>query len=180
MTIRFRVYIATSLDGFIARTNGDLDWLLQANSSTEDYGYAAFMQTIDTLVIGRKTFETVLTYPEWPYAGKHVVVLSQNLTLNDVPAHLHNQFQLHRGPIHSLTSDLEAAGKTSVYVDGGQVIQACLAESRISELTITRLPVLIGSGIPLFASFGRDIRLEHVQTQSYANGLVQSTYRPIS
>lgn len=178
MTINASVYIATSLDGFIARADGDLDWLTGAAASAgEDHGYAAFMASVDVLVMGRNTFEKVLTFGEWPYPGKRVAILSTSLKCGDIPASLGDAVEIHPGPIPELVRHLEATGSTSIYVDGGKVIQGFLREGLIDELTITRIPVLIGSGIPLFGALERDIRLTHVATRSYENGFVQSTYR---
>ncbi len=180
MTLHAAAFIATSLDGFIARPDGALDWLTGATTSADDHGYAAFMATIDTLVLGRHTYETVLGFGgDWPYVGKRVVVLSRTLAATDLPAALVGQIELHPGPIAALLSHLDASGSRWLYVDGGQVIQAFLAADRLDELIVTRIPVLIGAGIPLFGEPGRDIRLDHVQTTAFESGFVQSRYRVV-
>ena len=174
------VFIACSLDGFIARPNGNLDWLDQAAASGigEDHGYEAFMARVDTLVMGRGTFEKVLTFPAWPYAGKRVVVLSRSLAETDLPAHLRDVVELHGGTLTDLLPKL--AESRGVYVDGGQVIQSFLRAGLIDELIVTRLPILLGQGLPLFGALNNDLALEHVQTRVFqGSGFVQSVYRPV-
>ena len=169
------VYIATSLDGFIAREDGNLDWL-HFDSGGEDYGFHAFMSTVDTLLMGRKTYETVLAFGEWPY-DKPVVVWSRTLRGGDVPAHLAGKVAITSGDPKSVLDRLAASGVRHVYVDGGQTIQAFLRAGLIQELTISHIPVLIGAGIPLFGALDSDIRLIHMETKAFASGLVQSRYR---
>lgn len=177
MSIRFSVFIATSLDGFIARPDGNLDWLIGASDSTDDHGYADFMAGIDALVMGRNTFETALTFGEWPYPGRRVVVFSRTLTRQALPAALADAVELFSGSVAELAGYLECSGARSVYVDGGQLIQGFLRAGLIAEITLTRIPVLLGSGIPLFGPVPQDIHLEHVRTRTYESGFVQSTYR---
>ena len=169
------VFIGTSLDGFIARRSGTYDFL--PADGGEPHGYVEFMAGIDTLVIGRKTFETVLPFSEWPYAGKRVVVLSsQSLDLSKVRQHRVEQMA---GEPRDIVARLEASGAKSLYVDGGDTVQRFLRAGLIQRLIITRVPVLIGDGIPLFGMVPRDITLEHVATTSYRSGLVKSEYRVI-
>ena len=177
MSIKASVFIATSLDGFIARTNGDLDWLTGAESAAteQDYGYQEFINTVDTIVLGRNTFEVVLTFDTWPYSGKKVVVLSSKP--NAIPPHLTDYVEwLSLQPQH-LVERLTAQGATHLYVDGGKTIQGFLNAGLIDELTITRVPTLIGTGVPLFGPLNRDIRLTHIATRQFENGFVQSKYR---
>jgi dihydrofolate reductase len=144
----------------------------------EPHGYNEFFASVDALVIGRKTFEVVLAFPEWPYGDKKVVVLStQKLDLSKFPAGRVEQMQ---GSPREIVSKLEARSIRHIYVDGGITIQRFLREGMIQRLTITRVPVLIGEGIPLFGSLPKDVRLEHVKTQHYASGLVKTEYRIIS
>jgi dihydrofolate reductase len=167
------VFIGVSVDGFIARPNGALDFLPEGGG--EPHGYNEFFDSIDALVIGRKTFETVLAFPEWPYGDKKVIVLSsQTLDFSGVPAGRVEQMQ---GSPRHICSQLERRGIRHIYVDGGVTIQRFLREGSIQRLIITRVPVLIGEGIPLFGSLPKDIRLEHVQTKHYRSGLVQTEYR---
>lgn len=165
------VFIGTSLDGFIARANGELDFLPPGGG--EPHGYEEFMATVDALVIGRKTFETVLAFEEWPYGGKRVFVLSSRPLASPPPGAIVEHLS---GPPSDIVSQLAARGIGHVYVDGGVTIQRFLNAGLIQRLIITRVPVLIGSGIPLFGPLERDIALTHVTTRHYSSGLVQSEY----
>ena len=172
------VFIAVSLDGYIAREDGSLDWLDGRNDGgAGDYGYTDFMASIDTLVMGRKTFEKVLEFGAWPYAGQRVVVLSSGSP--PVPDELASDVELFSLEPEALLRHLGATGTRRAYVDGGQTIQRFLRAGLIQEMIITRIPVLIGSGLPLFGDVPEDIELEHVGTHAFANGLVQSRYRVV-
>ena len=167
------VFIGTSVDGFISRPNGALDFLPEGGG--EPHGYHEFFASVDALVIGRKTFETVLAFPEWPYGDKRLIVLSsQTLDLSKVPAGRVEQMQ---GSPRDIFSQLERRGIRHIYVDGGVTVQGFLREGLIQRLIITRVPVLIGEGVPLFGALSKDIRLEHLQTQYYGSGLVKTEYR---
>jgi dihydrofolate reductase len=166
------VFIATSLDGFIARQDGSLDWL--PADGGEPHGYTEFIATVDTIVIGRKTFETVLSFDAWPYGKKPVVVLStrpSELTPPDDAV-----CDVMAGTPHEVVARLAERGMKHLYIDGGVTIQGFLEAGLIQRMIITRIPVLLGSGIPLFGSLSHDIRLEHVATRSYPSGMVQSEY----
>ena len=168
------VFVGTSVDGFIARQNGDLDWL--PTGGGEPHGYEEFIASVDTIVIGRKTFETVLAFETWPYRKKRVVVLSSHpVDLSAARARGGIVEQMDGEPAE-IVSNLSARGAQHVYVDGGVTIQRFLRSGLIQRLVITRVPVLIGDGIPLFGSLPRDVRLRHVMTRSYPSGLVQSEY----
>jgi len=168
------VFVGTSVDGFIARKNGDLDWLPAGGG--EPHGYDEFIATVDTIVIGRKTFETVLSFEAWPYGRKRVVVLSsQPVDLSTAAARGGVVEQMGGSPAE-IVANLAASGAQHLYVDGGITIQRFLRAKLIDRLIITRIPVLIGDGIPLFGSLPQDIRLRHVVTRSYPSGLVQSEY----
>jgi dihydrofolate reductase len=170
------VFIGVSVDGFIARANGDLDWL--PPDGGEPHGYDEFMATVDALVIGRKTFETVLTFDAWPYGHKRVVVLSRHpLDLSAVRGGVVEQMG---GPPAEIVSRLAKSGARHLYVDGGITIQGFLREGLIQRLVITRVPVLIGEGVPLFGALPKDIRLRHVATRHYPSGLVQSEYQVLT
>ena len=166
------VFIATSLDGFIARLDGGLDWL--PADGGEPHGYDEFMATVDALVIGRKTFETVLTFDAWPYGTKPVVVLSSRPSELRAPAGAVCDFM--DGTPHEIVTRLTQRGMKHLYIDGGVTIQGFLQAGLIQRLTITRIPMLLGSGIPLFGSLPHDIRLAHVATRSFPSGMVQSEY----
>jgi dihydrofolate reductase len=169
--VKASVFIGTSLDGFIARADGALDFLPPGDG--EPHGYDEFMATVDALVMGRKTFETVLTFDAWPYGEKPVVVLSTR-PLAPVPRGATAERM--SGPPADIVSALAARGIRHIYVDGGITIQRFLQAGLIQRLIITRVPVLIGAGIPLFGALQRDIVLRHVETRQYASGLVQSEY----
>ena len=166
------VFIGTSVDGFIARSNGDLDFLPPGGG--EPHGYDEFIASVDALVIGRKTFETVLAFPEWPYGNKLVVVLSQRSL--DLSAVRGGNVELMAGPPAEIVARLAARGFQHLYVDGGVTIQQFLRAGLIQRLIITRVPVLIGNGVPLFGSLLHDIRLRHIKTQHYPSGLVKTEY----
>ncbi len=178
MDLRACVFIATSLDGFIARPEGDLDWLDAAAaelSEDVDGGYAEFMADVDALVMGRKSFEKVLSFGQWPYGDTEVVVLSRGRI--DIPSELPETVRVAAGSPDEICSMLAGEGKRKLYIDGGQTIQGFLAAGRIDELIITVAPVLIGQGISLFGSLPRDIRLELIETRTYPGGMVQLHYR---
>ena len=165
------VFVGTSVDGFIARVNGNFDFLPPGGG--EPHGYDEFMATVDALVIGRNTFESVLKFDAWPYGGKAVFVLSSR-TLTPIP--LGAVVERMAGAPADIVSELTARGIRHAYVDGGITIQRFLQAGLIQRLIITRVPVLIGSGIPLFGPLQRDVALSHVATRQYATGLVQSEY----
>ena len=168
------VFIGTSVDGFIARLNGDLDFLPAGGG--EPHGYREFMETVDALVIGRKTYETVLAFETWPYAEKPVYVLS---TRPLAPAPPDAVVEHMSGEPAEIVSQLETRGIKHVYVDGGITIQGFLQAGLIQRLIITRVPVLIGDGVSLFGPLPHDVRLEHVATRDYPSGLVQTEYRVV-
>jgi dihydrofolate reductase len=171
------VFIATSLDGFIARENGDLDWLTGAEdaSNEQDYGYQDFIDTVDTIVMGRNTFELTSNFDPWPYGGKNVVVLSSRPSA--IPPELMDSVEWLSLPPRDLVEHLAAQDATHLYVDGGKTIQGFLNAGLIDELIITRVPTLIGTGKPLFGPLDHDIKLDTIATRQFENGFVQSRYR---
>ena len=175
-TARATVFIATSLDGFIARRNGDIDWLPQPTGADdgEDHGYGDLMRSVDALVMGRHTFEKVLTFGEWPYHGKPVIVLSSRPAA--VPARLLGQVEWMTGEPAEVAARLAARGWLRLYVDGGVTVQRFLAAGLVDRLIVARIPVLIGEGIPLFGPLPHDVRLRHEVTRSFPSGIVQSEY----
>jgi dihydrofolate reductase len=171
--MQISVFIGTSVDGFIARPNGTLDFL--PSGGGEPHGYDEFIAGVDTLVIGRNTFEIVLAFPEWPYGQKRVVVLSSKpLDFSGVRGGIVEQMS---GSPAEIVAKLSASGTRHVYVDGGLTIQQFLRAGLVQRLIITRVPVLIGQGIPLFGTLPHDIRLQHVATQHYQSGLVKTEYQ---
>ena len=166
------VFIATSADGYIAREDGTIDWLESVELPGEDYGFAAFYETVDALVMGRGTYDTAIGFPEWPYAGKRVYVMT------------HRPTQPRQGEVFVAGSPDEVlelaavAGATHVYVDGGAVIGQFLAAGRIDHMTISIIPMILGSGVRLFGGGEGEHRLELEGTQAWpASGLVQLRYR---
>jgi len=167
------VFVGTSVDGFIARPSGELDFL--PPDGGEPHGYNEFIAGIDALVIGRKTFETVLAFESWPYGKKRVVVLSSRpLDLSAAKGAVIEQMA---GSPAEIVAKLAATGAHHLYIDGGITIQGFLRAGLIQRLIITRVPVLIGEGIPLFGTLPHDIQLRHVSTQHYKSGLVKSEYQ---
>ena len=166
------VFIGTSVDGFIARKNDELDFLPEGGG--EPHGYNEFIASVDAIVIGRKTFEKVLTFGTWAYGKKRVVVLtSRPMDLSVVRGGVVEQMG---GAPAEIVSQLAARGVHNLYIDGGITIQRFLRAGMIQRLIITRVPVLIGEGVPLFGALPHDVRLRHVVTRSYPSGLVQSEY----
>lgn len=167
------VFIGASVDGFIARADGGLDWLPEGGG--EPHGYDEFMASVDALVIGRNTFDIVLGFDPWPYGDKRVVVLASNpIDFSGVKGGVVEQMA---GTPAAIVARVAASGAHHLYVDGGITIQRFLAAGLIDRLIITRVPVLIGEGIPLFGALPHDVRLDHVATRSFPSGLVQSEYR---
>lgn len=169
-SMRASVFIATSVDGFIARENGALDWL---PTDGEPHGYEEFMATVDALVMGRKTFETVLTFGAWPFTKPVIVLTSRPSELSAPPGAL---CEMMDGSPQEIVDRLAKRGMKHLYIDGGDTIRRFVQAGLIQRMIITRVPVLLGTGIPLFGPLMRDIRLEHVATRSYKSGLVQSEY----
>jgi len=170
--------VATSLDGFIARENGNIDWLIAANTlmpEGEDCGYREFMSTVDAIVMGRNTFDQIATFDLWPYKSKKVIVMSHRaLTVPDALAG--NLSHSSDSPI-SLVERLASEEVRHLYVDGGKTIQSFLNAKLITDITITLIPIILGRGIPLFGPTKRDIPLIHVETRAFNFGFVQLKYR---
>ena len=170
-----RVFIGLSLDGYIADKGGGLDWLDRVpNPSGSDLGYAEFTSGIDAIVMGRNTFETVLGFGEWPY---HLPVVVMSRSLESIPNGLEDRAEISRQPPHDLIEDLSSRGLLNLYIDGGAVISSFLDHNLIDEMTLSRLPVVLGGGVPLFGELQEPHWLEHVATRSYPGGMVQSTYK---
>ncbi len=195
------VYVGCSLDGFIARKDGGIDWLEfespterssnerstddsgadsgTDDSSYEDYGFAEFIESVDLLLMGRHTFELLLTFDEWIYGDTHLTVLSSTLGLEAIPARMEGRVSITSGDPAEILEELAEKGVQHVYVDGGITVQAFIAAGLIDEITIGIIPVLIGEGIPLFGPLEGDVRLQHVATRSFPSGLVQVKYRTL-
>lgn len=174
--MKLSVFVGTSLDGFIARSNGDLDFLPPGGG--EPHGYDEFIASVDAIVIGRNTFDIVLAMKPWPYGDKRVVVLS-NRPVN-FSAVVGGAVEQMAGAPAEIVSKLAAGGARHLYIDGGITIQRFLRAGLIQRIIITRVPVLIGDGIPLFGSLPHDIRLDHIATRHYPSGLVSSEYEVVN
>lgn len=170
------VFIATSLDGYIARPDGDIGWLLQRDDPDEDHGYADFIADKDAIVMGRGSYETVLGFDPWPY-DRPVLVLSKQLAGTPVPESLRGKVRFSdAGPAETM-AELARQGLRRVYVDGGQLVQSFIRAGLVEDMVITTVPVLIGAGRPLFGALPHDLDLVLVASRSFPSGLVQSTYR---
>ena len=167
---RWSVFIAASLDGFIARRDGGIDWLSIVETPGEDYGYARFFAAVDALILGRGTYDTVRGFGAWPYGDKRCVVLA-----HDPPAAQHGE-TFHAGPPAPLLKRLHGDGVRRVYVDGGVVIRQFLREGLIDDITLSIIPVILGDGIRLFDGGGPERRLRLQASQAFASGLVRLTY----
>lgn len=177
MSTKLSVFIAISLDGYIARHDGSLDWLERANATVpaeEDCGYADFMQTVDAIVMGRATFEKVLSFPDWPYGSMPVYVLSS--TISRLPIGVPSSVHLLNATLLDVVKITAEAGHRHLYIDGGQTIQAFLRAGLITDLMITVIPVLIGSGIELFGELDGDLNVSLLSSHSWPFGYVQSHY----
>lgn len=165
------VFIATSLDGYIARADGSIDFLDCVQAPGEDYGFARFFAAIDTLVMGRHTWDVAAAFPEWPYAGKRVVVLTHRAL--DA---CHGE-ETHAGDLAPLFARLQEAGARRIYLDGGNAIRQALAANLVDDMTISTVPVLLGDGIPLFTQGVPASTWDLVDARGYASGLVQATWK---
>jgi dihydrofolate reductase len=178
------VFIATSLDGFIARSNGSIDWLEEANAAVphdEDGGYKAFYSSVDVIVMGRKSFEKCLTFPDWPYKAKKMIVLSRNVkSITELvacsPTVKGDEISESSESPTSLVNQLTTRGFQRAYVDGGATIQGFLDAGLIDDMCITVAPVLLGSGLPLFGHLSRgDLNWKLISCRSF-HGFTQASY----
>lgn len=171
------VFIATSMNGFIARPDGDIDWLTSRPvPEGEDFGYAAFQDGIGAMVMGRESFEKVLTFPDWPYKVP-VTVLSRTPEKVSILAPLKDKVRVSGKSPHDVLLDLGAEGVTRVYIDGGQTIRSFLADGLVRRVIVTLIPVLLGEGRPLWGHGSGDMNLTLVTTRHWENGFVQMEYR---
>ncbi|ADZ09621.1 bifunctional deaminase-reductase domain protein [Methanobacterium lacus] len=167
------VYIAISLDGFIARPDGGLDWLENLDDPEDDYGFSDFIDKIDALVMGRKTFESVLKFDEWPFT-KPVFVLST--TIQTVPNKLRGKVEVLNGHPKKIVEELNSKEFNNLYIDGGQTIQRFLKEDLIHEMIITTASVILGEGIPLFNGISGDIKFKCERVEVLNPYLVKHYY----
>lgn len=165
------VFIATSLDGYIARSDGNIDWLDSVQMTGEDYGFQAFFESVDALILGRNSYDTVLGFPDWPYAGKRCIILTHR------PAISRHGEEFYQGDPVRLLDRLGEEGIRHAYVDGGNVIQQFLGGNLIDDLTLSIIPVILGDGIRLFATTETEHALTLESSRAWASGLVQLRYR---
>lgn len=170
------VFMAMSIDGFVAREDHRLDWLMKQKTEGEDHGYDEFMASVDGLIMGRGSFRNALTFGDWPYQ-KPVIVMSRSLTKNDIPMDVRDKISITRQDPDGVMASLAEKGWTRAYVDGGLVVQSFLRAGLVEDMTITLIPILIGNGRRLFGQLDRDIDLELLASKSFPSGLVQTRYR---
>ncbi len=173
------IFIATSLDGFVAREDRALDWLMKQPSTGEDHGYNRFMERMDGLIMGRGSYETVLGFESWPYS-KPVVVLSKTITQADVPDALKDKVRITASAPVEVMAKLSAEGWKCAYVDGGKVVQSFIRAGLVEDIILTQVPILIGRGLRLFGDLAADVALELVSNRAFKSGMVQSHYRLMS
>lgn len=176
MNKRNSVFIATSLDGYIADKDGGIDWLHSIpNPNQIDMGYNEFMSTIDALVMGRTTFETVCSFDmEWPYS-QPVFVLSNSL--KEIPTDYQDKVFLVKGSLSNVLEQIHGKGYHQLYIDGGMTIQNFLKEGLIDEMIITTIPILLGGGYPLFSDLDTPQNFELVHSKIYLSNVVQNYYK---
>ena len=170
-----KVFIATSLDGYIADSDGGIEWLHELPPPSDgDGGYSKFMEGIDAIVMGRSTYEKVLSFDcDWPYSKK-VFVLSHTLERPD-PS-LIDRVSITKGSPTEIVKELNSNGYANLYIDGGETICNFIRDGLIHEMTITKLPTILGAGIPLFKDLPKS-NLQHIKSETFDNGMVQDTYR---
>ncbi|WP_029064373.1 dihydrofolate reductase family protein [Labrenzia sp. DG1229] len=167
--------MAMSLDGFVARKDHTLDWLMKLDTEGEDYGFAAFQDSIDIIVMGSGSFRTVLGFGEWPYQ-KPVIVLSGSLADDEIPEDVKSKVEVSRLSPADLMSCLGERGIGRVYVDGGAIIRSFMREGLIADMRIAIAPVLIGEGIRMFGELDRDIDLRLESVDRFKSGLIHMYY----
>lgn len=167
---KISVYCAMSIDGYIARKDGGLEWLERVHDVDEDYGFKVFMNSIDTIVFGRNTYQIVDSFKEWPYTGKRVVVLSK--TLKDV----RKEAELFSGELNLLVSNLHDDGVKHIWVDGGITVSKFLETGMVDRIVVTVIPIILGEGIPLFSEMKNEQSCCLVSAQAYPSGIVQLRY----
>lgn len=170
---KISIYIAMSIDGYIAKKDGNLNWLEYGHTGDEDYGFKKFIDSVDALVLGRNTYEVVSGFDKWPYEGKRVVVVSN--TLNKV----RNEAELFCGQLTHLATMLHSEGIKHMWIDGGITVSKFLEAGLVDDITISVIAMVLGSGIPLFSTMNREHKCRLLSTQSYPSGLVQLKYEVV-
>jgi dihydrofolate reductase len=172
------VFIATSVDGFIAGVDGDIEWLHRPefdDAMSLGLTYSNFISTVDAIVMGRNTFEKALTFDQWYYKGTEVIVLTSRQL--EIPSELEGKVREMNGSPVEIVSKLASEGKKHLYIDGGVTIQRFLEAGLIDELTITEIPILLGSGIPLFGNVSKTHLLKLIEVNTSEKGVVQKRYK---
>jgi dihydrofolate reductase len=169
------VFVGTSVDGYLARPDGTFDFLMGSGSGA-DNGFDSFLSTVDAIVMGRNTYDVVLPFPEWPYGARPLFVLTSR-PIESVPAGA--VVEALSGTPVEVVAQLATRGFQHVYVDGGLTIQSFLRAGLVDRIVVTRVPVLIGTGIPLFGPLNADVRLRHLGTREIAGEAVQSEYEVV-
>lgn len=172
-------YIATSLDGYIARKDGSLDWLEQdcwADPDGSDYGWKAHLASVDAMIMGKNTFLKILDIGQWVYGDLPVFVASKSLRGEDVPEHLRTKVSIISGTASELAKKIREKNKSKIYVDGGKLLQSFIRACILNELVVTKMPVLIGSGISLFGEIDKDMKVKNLKTESFKSGVTQNHY----
>jgi len=167
------IYIASSIDGYIARKDGNLDWLHYGHTGDEDYGFKKFTSTVDAVIMGKNTYEVVSSFDEWAYKDKRVIVLSHTL------AKVRKEAELFSGELTELLAKLHAENVKHVWVDGGITASKFLEAGLVDDITISIIAMVLGSGIPLFSAMNQEHRCRLISTQSYPSGLAQLKYEVI-
>jgi dihydrofolate reductase len=165
------VYLGVSLDGQIARSDGRLEWLDRFATSGEDYGYDAFISSIDAIILGRNTYETALGFGIWPYRNLRVIVLTHR------PLDARHGEIAYEGELAPLLKKLHEDGVRKAYLDGGAAIRQGLRENVVDELTLSWIPTVLGSGRPLFAEGFPESAWRLAASKAFPSGLVQATYQ---
>ena len=176
-------YIATSADGYIATPDGGVDWLhtagnLEADMGSEDMGFQSYMDSVDCMIMGRKCMEMIssidLTPEQWIYGDMRIVVLSN--TVKEPPENLRGKIEMYSGDIQELILKLEKSGYKHAYIDGGSTITSFINLKLINEMTITKVPVLLGEGIPLFGKINKSVKLKNAKASAFPNDFIQVNY----
>jgi dihydrofolate reductase len=168
---RVSVFLAVSLDGFIAREDGGIDWLTRIEDpGGEDYGFAAFFNTVDAIIMGRNTYDLALTFDAWHYGDKRIIVLTHR------PLSPKHNETAYAGSLSDLIATMGREGVRRIYLDGGQTVREGLAAGLVDDMTLTLIPTLLGRGIPLFGAEVPESMWKLAGSRSFANGLVQVRY----
>jgi len=174
--IRTSAFVAASIDGYIAREDGNLDWRDHYAAIAEgDTSYNEFISTVDVIVMGKNTFKKALTFDSWPYEGTPVKILSS--TLKEIPPELAGQVEIVSCTPEELIVQLDEQAFRHAYIDGGKTIQSFLKAGLLDEIILTHIQILLGRGIPLFGPMDRDIPLKLVKSKNLPWGFVQSHYK---